>query len=149
MAGDNQQLRSVLEPAVEGSGLFLEAVTTRQAGRRTTVTVVVDLPDGPGGVSSDQLSDASRAVSEAMDAADPVAGAYVLEVTTPGIARPLTTPRHYRRAVGRKVAVTTPDGEVTGRLESVSDQDLVIDGASVPLAGVSAGRMIVDFGKED
>lgn len=149
MASDNQQLRSVLEPAVEGSGLYLEAVTTQQAGRRTTVTVVVDLPDGPGGVSSDQLSDVSRALSEAMDAADPFPGAYVLEVTTPGIARPLTTPRHYRRAVGRKVAVTTADGEAVGRLESVTEDALVIDGASVPLAGVSAGRMIIDFGKED
>lgn len=149
MASENQQLRSVLEPAVEGSGLYLEAVTTQQAGRRTTVTVVVDLPDGPGGVSSDQLSDVSRALSEAMDAADPFPGAYVLEVTTPGIARPLTTPRHYRRAVGRKVAVTTADGEAVGRLESVTEDALVIDGASVPLAGVSAGRMIIDFGKED
>lgn len=149
MAGENQQLRSVLESAVEGSDLYLEAVTTKQAGRRTVVTVVVDLPDGPGGVSSDQLSEVSRAVSAAMDEADPIRGAYVLEVTTPGIDRPLTTPRHYRRATGRKVSVTTADGERTGTLEAVTGEDLIIDGEAVPLASVSAGRMIIDFGKED
>ena len=98
MAGDPQQLRSILEPAVVASGLYLEDVVTAAAGRRTTVTVVVDLADGPGGVSSDQLSEVSRAVSEALDAADPIKGAYMLEVTTPGIDRPLTTPRHFRRA---------------------------------------------------
>ena len=73
----------------------------------------------------------------------------MLEVTTPGIDRPLTTPRHFRRAQGRRVTVSTEDGERTGRLDAVDGEDLVIDGATLPLVGVKTGRMIIDFGKED
>ncbi len=69
-----QRVRDAVEPAVADVGLLVEDVVVTQAGTRSVVRVVVDLPDGPGGVDADALADASRAVSAALDAADPVAG---------------------------------------------------------------------------
>ncbi|MHB1063369.1 MAG: ribosome maturation factor RimP [Georgenia sp.] len=122
------RLRVAIEPVVGASGLFLEDATVAAAGRRKVVRVVVDLPDGPGGVGSDQLSAVSREVSHVLDDADLVEGAYTLEVTTAGTDRPLTEARHYRRAVGRLLVVRTTDGrELTGRLREAGETGVVLD----------------------
>lgn len=122
------RLRAAIEPAVAAQGLLLEDVTVAAAGRRKVVRVVVDLPDGPGGVGSDQLAAVSREVSRVLDDADLVEGAYTLEVTTPGTDRPLTEPRHFRRAVGRLLAVRTTDGrDLTGRLREADEGRIVLD----------------------
>ncbi|MFV0253844.1 MAG: ribosome maturation factor RimP [Beutenbergiaceae bacterium] len=115
------QLHTVLDPVVTDAGLLLEDVAvTGPAGRRV-VRVMVDLLDGPGGVGSDHLGEVSRAVSQALDAVDEsLQGAYLLEVTTPGVDRPLTQPRHFRRAQGRLVCIQTADSKVTGRVEGVA-----------------------------
>lgn len=120
------EVRARLEPVVADAGLFLEDVSC-SAGKRTVVRVVVDLPDGPGGVGSDALADISRTISLTMDETDVVPGAYTLEVSTPGVSRPLTTERHFRRAVGRLVRLTTDTGRLRGRLEAVTDGELRLD----------------------
>lgn len=138
------EVRALLEPVVADAGLFLEDVTT-SAGKRTVVRVVVDLPDGPGGVGSDALTDVSRAISAALDTDDVVPGAYTLEVSTPGTSRPLTTERHFRRAVGRLLRMTTAEGKLTARLTAVEGTDLHLedDGAArvVPIAQVTSATV--------
>lgn len=144
----DEQIRDSLATAAESAGLLLEDVSTSQAGRRTVVRVTVDLPDGPGGVSSDQLADVTRAVSDALDTLDPFTGTYTLEVSTPGIDRPLTVPRHFRRAVGRKVELTTSEGTRTGRVTAADETTVTLDDVEVALDDISAARMVVDFGKD-
>lgn len=123
-------LHEALSPVVSGHTLYLEDVHVGGGGRNRTVTVIVDLPDGPGGVSSDQLDQVSRAVSARLDEVDEMlGGSYQLEVTTPGVSRPLTQPRHFRRAEGRLVTVTTSDGSVRGRILSAADDALQVQGA--------------------
>lgn len=130
-------LHQALSPVVAAHTLLLEDVRVRGGGRHRTVTVVVDLPDGPGGVSSDQLDEVSRAVSAHLDGVDDLlTGPYRLEVTTPGISRPLTEPRHFRRAQGRLVTVTTTDGSVQGRVLMADDDGLQIQ---APPTGRGAG----------
>ncbi len=156
MASDTpaaQRVRTAVEPAVTAEGLLLEDVVVTRAGRRSVVRVVVDLPDGPGGVGSDQLSDVSKAVSTALDVADPVSGAYVLEVTTPGTDRPLTEPRHFRRAVRRMVRLTLRDGSTrAGRLvEAGEDLVLEVDGRrdEVPAGDVVRGVVEVELTRDE
>ena len=141
----NELLRTHLEPVVAEAGLYREEAVLAPAGRRTVVRVVVDLPDGPGGVSSDALAEVSRAVSRALDEADLIPGPHTLEVTTPGVDRPLTEPRHFRRAVGRLVEVTTPDATTTARLVAVHGDVLDLDGTQVPLEGITRARVLVEF----
>ena len=100
-----EHLLELLAPVVADTGYDLEDVTVTSAGRRSLVRVIVD---ADGGVDLDAVADVSRAVSDALDAdaATPdFAGPYVLEVSSPGVDRPLTEPRHWRRAVGRLVQV--------------------------------------------
>lgn len=117
-SGPAQQVREVVEPVVTAAGLHLEDVVLAKAGRRTVVRVVVDLgDDAVGSLDLDTLGTVSRDVSTAMDAADPVRGEYVLEVSTPGTDRPLTQLRHFRRARTRLVRLAMRDGSVVrGRL---------------------------------
>lgn len=123
------QLREALEPVVAAAGLYLEDVTVT-AGRRALVRAVVDLPDGAGGVGSDELTEVSRQLSAALDEHDPLAGGYTLEVTTPGASRPLTEPRHYRRAVGRLLRAQTTAGPLRGRVLGVAGNTLTIETAT-------------------
>jgi ribosome maturation factor RimP len=109
------QLEPVIEQAVREIGLDLDSLDVAQAGRRKVVKVVVD---GDEGVGLDEVARASRLVSAALDDNDHVlGGAYTLEVTSPGVDRPLTRPRHWRRARYRLVKVRPKDGpEFTGRV---------------------------------
>lgn len=134
MSGDAaQHLRSLLAPVVAASGLYLEGVVVHVAGKRRQVIVTVDLPDGPGGVGSEALTEVSRAVSAALDADDTISSAYVLEVSTPGTDRPLREPRHYRRAVGRLVRLRTKTGQkVSGRLSAADDEGITLAADDAP-----------------
>ncbi|ACQ80742.1 protein of unknown function DUF150 [Beutenbergia cavernae DSM 12333] len=145
------RLRDLLEPVAAGCGLHLEDVAVSPAGRRRRVRVTLDLADGPGALGSNDLADASRAVSAALDDADVVTGPYVLEVSTPGTDRPLTQPRHFRRAQGRLVTLTLAAGtHVSGRLLSADDDGIHVRtdaGATTTFAyaDVATGRVEVEL----
>lgn len=146
----SEALLEVLRQPVESSGLDLEAVEVSSAGRRRVVRVLVDKD---GGVSLDDLADATRLVSATLDASDVLGEApYTLEVTSPGVDRPLTHPRHWRRNIGRLVTVTAPDGStVTGRITDASESEAVLEGdagpTTVSFAQVSLARIEIEFSR--
>jgi ribosome maturation factor RimP len=139
------RLRELVEPVVAGAGYDLEDVSAAPAGRRSVIRVVVDRD---GGVDLDAIAEVSRAVSAALDVADGLGDtSYVLEVTSPGVDRPLTEPRHWRRNVGRMVSI----GDRTGRIAAVTDDGVEIedDGEveTVSFTDLPPGRVIVEFGR--
>jgi ribosome maturation factor RimP len=143
------QVRSVIDPIVTAGGLDLEDVVVRPAGSRRIVQVVVDKD---GGISLDDVAQISRACSAALDGIDVLKGAYVLEVTSPGVDRPLTEPRHWRRSLGRLVDVRRTDGtSVQGRVVRADERSVALDvgGAEreVPLDEVSRGLVQVEFSR--
>lgn len=157
---------------VVSAGYDLEDLSVSRAGRRHIVRVVVDRD---GGISLDAVADVSRAVSVALDEAEAggtnlVAGEYQLEVSSPGVDRPLTLPRHWRRNVGRLVKVTArgagtappeqrrPDPaaserQVTGRVVAVDDEQVVLDldgqQRAWSHAELGPGRVQVEFNRLD
>jgi len=139
------ELQSLVAAVADASGVYLEGVTVKQHGRTTLVRVVVDAFDGPDGVGSEQLAEVSRAVAEALDEADVVAGPYTLEVSTPGVDRPLTQERHFRRAVTRLVKVTWEEGTFTDRLREVRDGLAVFEEHEVPLSMISHARVQIEL----
>lgn len=153
----SERVRALLEPVVDGAGLVLEDVSVTPAGRRRVLRVVVDLPeDAEGGLDLDGVADVSRVVSTALDETDVLGGAaYVLEVTSPGVDRPLTERRHWKRARGRLVLVdvTTETGhrELAGRVDAVDDTGVALrndDGVTtVPWAELGRGRVQVEFNR--
>jgi ribosome maturation factor RimP len=116
----------LLEPVVAGAGFDLEDVLVTPAGKRRQVRVIVD---GDGGVSLDDVAVVSQEISAALDDTEAMgSGPYVLEVTSPGVDRPLTQPRHWRRASGRLVRATlAAGGEVTGRVTTADDEAVVLE----------------------
>jgi len=144
------ELKDLAAAAAAGAGLVVEDVTVSPAGRRRVLRVIVDLPeDVSGGVPMDAISQAARALSAALDGSDVMGGApYVLEVSSPGVDRPLMERRHYARARGRLVRLVLRDGTtVSGRLGEVGDADVVLDdgGRSVALADIARGKVEVEF----
>ncbi|MGO4236816.1 ribosome maturation factor RimP [Pseudarthrobacter sp. YAF2] len=132
------RLRALLEPAIQANRLYLEDVVINIAGSHRVVNVVVDLPqEETGGVSLDVIADISKVLSDVLDS-DPNADTrpYDLEVSSPGVGRPLTEPRHWHRARGRMVKVNVLQGEnVTGRIQSVDDGGVTL----VPEVAVKKG----------
>ena len=141
-------VRALAEPLAAGVGLVVEDVTVTPAGRRRILRVTVDLPaDRIGGVPMDRVAQASKAFSAALDESDVMGGApYVLEVTSPGIDRPLVERRHWSRSRGRLVTVSLASGgEVTGRLYDVDDAGIGLDNGRLAWADVRKGRVEVEF----
>lgn len=130
-AAPKETLTGLLAPVISAAGAELEDVSISRAGSRSVVRVVVDRD---GGIDLDAVADVSRVVSAALDAdPDAIPGTYVLEVTTPGVDRPLTQPRHWRRAQGRLVRVTRHGGgPLTGRVTSADEEKAVLVGPDLP-----------------
>jgi len=149
-----QAIEAVVGPVVEQCGLEVDRIEIASAGKRSVLRVYLD-GDGPEGrgPSLDEIADATRAVSAALDESDATGNApYTLEVSSRGVSRPLTEPKHFRRNVGRLVALTLTDGSVTGRI-SVADGDgidLDVDGAvrRVDLASISKAVVQAELRKD-
>jgi ribosome maturation factor RimP len=149
---NRSHLLSLLEPAVTAAGLDLEDVDVTSAGKRRLLRVIVDKD---GGVDLDAVAQVSQAISGVLDSTDAMGGQpYVLEVTSPGIDRPLTETRHWRRARGRLVEVGIrsdggPGRPVVGRVVSVGDEGVDLDVAGVEQsyswADLGPGRVQVEF----
>jgi ribosome maturation factor RimP len=126
-------------------GFDLEEFDVQQAGRRRLVKVVIDSDDGVG---LDEISDVSRAVSEVLDAHEHVlAGSYTLEVTSPGVDRPLTRVRHWRRARYRLVKIRLADGsKLVARVGEADDEGVtvLVDGELRRVAYRDVERAVVE-----
>jgi ribosome maturation factor RimP len=155
---DPAKLEALLAPIVRAAGLELESVRVGSAGRRRLLRVVVD---ADGGVSLDDIALVSREASVRLDDTGAMGEApYTLEVSSPGVDRPLTQPRHWRRAMGRLVRVPLaspgPRAEaqaapVEGRVIAAGDNGIIleVDGEHLELgyAELGPGRVQVEFGR--
>lgn len=146
----SKQVEELVDPIVRARGADLEYVTIRPAGRRTVVVIAVDTD---GGIHLDDIADYSRDISEALDEAGIMGESpYTLEVTSPGVHRPLTLPRHWRRAEGRLVRIQMLDGStVAGRILSSSPDAAVVRVGSqerkVAYADIDRAVVQVEFGE--
>ena len=150
-----KQVIELLDGEFARAGYEIEDVVIDTGTRPPRITVIADADDG---LDLDSIAALSRSASELLDTVDsPNSGSpYVLEVTSPGVDRPLTTEKHYRRARGRKVEVTLSDGsQLTGRLGETSDGivELVVrEGGrgnysvrDMPLDGITKAVVQVEF----
>jgi ribosome maturation factor RimP len=151
LAAAKARVRSVIEPVIEAAGYDLEEVGLSRAGRRHVVRVLVD---ADGGINLDDVAVVSREISAALDAAEEsggevLPGEYQLEVGSPGVDRPLTLPRHWRRNITRLVAVNG----LTGRVVDVDESGIVLDVDGTPRAlrfdELGPGKVQIEFKRMD
>jgi ribosome maturation factor RimP len=145
------RVRALLEPIVEHLQLTIFDVEHRGGALRVFL-------DRDGGVDLDLIAEATRQLSRALDEADPIAGRYTLEVSSPGLERPLRTPEHFRWAVGKRAALKLTadvegDRRLTGTIAAASDHDVTVAldepaGAqqAVPLDHIEKARTIFEWG---
>lgn len=149
-----RRIEEALTDPLAAMGLDLEAVEVSSAGKRSVVRVAVDQD---GGVTMDDVAEATRVVGDVLDNdLSPSMGqqAYTLEVTSRGVDRPLTLARHWRRNHDRLVKVTLADGDtLTGRIgdSTETDVELDVDGAArrVSYADVSKALVQIEFNRKN
>jgi ribosome maturation factor RimP len=153
LSGQRSRLQTIVEPVISAAGYDLEALSLKRVGRRHQVRLIVDSDEG---INLDRVAELSRDISTALDEAeesggDLVAGEYELEVSSPGIDRPLTLPRHWRRNVGRLVKVTVADRSLVGRVTAADDNGVELDVEGRPrrldYAELGPGRVQIEFNR--
>ncbi len=137
MSAVADRVERALTPIVTAEGFDLEAVDVQPAGRRRLVKVLVDRD---GGVTLDHIASLTSVLSAALDDTNAMGEQpYVLEVSSPGVGRPLTLPRHWRRNATRLVTITLTDGEVVvGRIGSGDEVGVTLN----EVAGQSQARTV-------
>ena len=142
------QIFDLVAPLVTKAGLVLEEVQVQTPGKNRFVTIIVDSETG---LNLDQVTDASRLIGEAMDSA-PFMGEtpYTLEVTSPGVDRPLTAPRHWRKNADRLVKIVKLDGDVCkGRIASATEDEVTLDCCTVAFADIKRATIEVEFNRKE
>ena len=142
------QIFDLVAPLITKAGLVLEEVQVQTPGKNRFVTIIVDSETG---LNLDQVTDASRLIGEAMDSA-PFMGEtpYTLEVTSPGVDRPLTAPRHWRKNADRLVKIVKLDGDVCkGRITSASDDQVTLDCCTVSFVEIKRATIEVEFNRSE
>lgn len=150
------QIAELITPALQQAGYFLEDINIVSPGNHRIVTVIVD---GESALNLDQVTVASKLVSELMDEASFMGDTpFTLEVTSPGIDRPLTLPRHFAKNVTRLLKVTKTDGVVvTGRITSNSESDVTLSVVEkketkevvIALADIKRAVVEIEFNRKD
>ena len=153
MGDGDHRLWELLEPWLAAEGVELDDLEVLGIGAGRLVRVTVD---APGGVDVGRIADLSRGVSRILDEADFTGGSYTLEVSSPGLERPLRRPSQFRKALGREVVVKTTEAVSGSRshrgiLTSVGDTEVLVavDGVDrpIPFDHVSQARTVFRWEK--
>lgn len=150
------QISELVTPAVSDQGFYLEDVHVATPGSHRIVTCIVD---GDASLNLDQVTTVSRVISELLDEAAFMGETpFTLEVTSPGVDRPLTQPRHFAKNIDRLLKIIKLDGsEVTGRILSNTDQDVTLTVAvkketieqTVSLTEIKRAVVEIEFNRKD
>ncbi len=147
----NPRLRQILEPAVMMSGCELVAIEYVPRGAGQTLRLYIDRE---GGITVDDCERVSRQVSSVLDVEDPISGHYTLEVSSPGLDRPLTAARDFERFSGREVKLRTDapvDGQrnFRGLLHGLHGGEVLleVDGREIrlPLNRIEKARLVPEL----
>ena len=136
-------VRSSISPLIEGHGIYLEEVSL-SGGAPTILTVVID---SDSHLNLDQVTSVTKIISEVLESLPELGETpFTLEVSSPGIDRPLTLPRHWRKNYGRLVTVVLHNGVlVKGRIGELGDSSVAIDKAIIQLGEIAKAQIEIEF----
>ena len=142
--GKKEDISAAITPALEALGFYLEDVTITSAGRRSMLTVIVD---GDTHLSLDQVTSATKAIGEIVESIQSLGETpFTLEVTSPGLDRPLTKVRHWQKNINRLVKVVLQDGsEIKGRIYEVNEANSVVGEIKVNYSDIKRATLEVEF----
>ena len=138
-----EAISSTLAPIIAGSGFYLEEVTL-SSDTPKILTVIID---GDTPLNLDQVTSVTKEISVLLEQLPELGDfPFTLEVTSPGIDRPLTLPRHWRKNLGRLVTITLANGSVVkGRIGELVDQGIKIDERELALSDIARAQVEIEF----
>ena len=139
-----EEVAAVIAPIIQATGNYLEDITIQSAGKRRMITVIVDSDTH---LNLDQVTVVTKEISEVIENLTALGEIpFTLEVTSPGVDRPLTLPRHWAKNLGRLVKASLNDGgEVKGRIGQSTQVSVVIDEATISYADIKKAVLEVEF----
>jgi ribosome maturation factor RimP len=142
--GKKEEISAAVTPALTNLGFYLEDITITSAGRRSLLTIIVD---GDTHLSLDQVTIATKAIGEIIESIQSLGQApFTLEVTSPGLDRPLTKPRHWRKNIDRLVKVVLLDSkEITGRVKAATESNATIDDQVINFTDIKRAKLEIEF----
>ena len=142
--GKKEDISAAITPALEALGFYLEDVTITSAGRRSMLTVIVD---GDTHLSLDQVTSATKAIGEIVESIQSLGETpFTLEVTSPGLDRPLTKVRHWQKNINRLIKVVLLDGsEIKGRIKNVNEVSATVDEKNINYSDIKRATLEIEF----
>jgi len=142
--GKKEEIAAVITPALTSLGFYLEDLNITSAGRRSLLTVIVD---GDKHLSLDEVTVATKAISEIVENIASLGSTpFTLEVTSPGIDRPLTKARHWRKNIDRLVSIVLLDGkEIKGRVKDATEISATVDEQVVKFSDIKRATLEIEF----
>jgi ribosome maturation factor RimP len=137
----NEDISAAIRPIIEASGNYLEELTITSAGKVKILTVIVD---SDSHLNLDQITAVTKEISEVIEALED--SAFTLEVTSPGIDRPLTKPRHWRKNFDRLVKITMTSGQdIQGRIGEATETAVLVGDQKVSFEDIKRAVLEIEF----
>ena len=140
----NDEISADIRPIIEATGNYLEELSITSAGKVKILTVIID---SDAHLNLDQVTAVTKEISEVIEALPELGdGAFTLEVTSPGLDRPLTKPRHWRKNLDRLVKIIMTSGqEITGRIGEVTETTVLVDSEKVSFEDIKRAVLEIEF----
>ena len=141
---NKEQVAAAITPAIESLGFYVEDIAITSAGKRSMLTVIVD---GDTHLSLDQVTVATKAISEIVENLPTLGNnPFTLEVTSPGLDRPLTKPRHWQKNKDRLIKIILiNDKEITGRIKDSTQSAVTVDEQVINFADIKRATLEIEF----
>ena len=140
----NDEISAAIRPIIEATGNYLEELSITSAGKVKILTVIID---SDAHLNLDQVTAVTKEISEVIEALPELGdGAFTLEVTSPGLDRPLTKPRHWRKNLDRLVKIIMTSGqELTGRIGEATETTVLVDSEKVSFEDIKRAVLEIEF----
>ena len=140
----NEDISAAIRPIIEASGNYLEELTITSAGKVKILTVIVD---SDSHLNLDQITAVTKEISEVIETLEELGDtAFTLEVTSPGIDRPLTKPRHWRKNLDRLVKITMTSGQdIQGRIGEATETVVLVNDQKVSFEDIKRAVLEIEF----
>jgi len=139
-------IAQVISPIIESTGNYLEEVKVANLGKKKLITVIIDSDTH---LNLDQVTAVTRSISDAIEnLASLGTTPFTLEVTSPGIDRPLTLPRHWRKNIGKLAKIDLGEGKsIESRISSVTEDSVILESGEVKFAQIKKATLVIEFKK--
>jgi ribosome maturation factor RimP len=138
-------MKEIVKQIVEDNGFKLYDIEISEENEHKYYRIYIQKPDGSS-VNLDECAEVNRIISPIFDVEEPISDAYFLEVSSPGIERPLKKPEHFKNSIGEKVKITMNDGsKIIGKLQEVTDDKINVKNKIIPFSNIKKARTYFEW----